>query len=80
MTDQPLPEVYQHSDAIMMNLLGEDLDRLDLELFDYSEWNVHLYGKSDRKAARKMGHVTILTDDVEAELEKLKTNFEKQTD
>ena len=79
-TDQPLPEVYQHSDAIMMNLLGEDLDRLDLELFDYSEWNVHLYGKSDRKAARKMGHVTILTDDVEAELEKLKTNFEKQTD
>ena len=79
-TDQPLPEVYQHSDAIMMNLLGEDLDRLDLELFDYSEWNVHLYGKSDRKPARKMGHVTILTDDVEAELEKLKTNFEKQTD
>lgn len=79
-TDQPLPEVYQHRDAIMMNLLGEDLDRLGLELFDYSEWNVHLYGKSDRKAARKMGHVTILTDDVEAELEKLKTNFEKETD
>ncbi len=79
-TDQPLPEVYQHKDAIMMNLLGEDLDRLDLELFDYSEWNVHLYGKSDRKPARKMGHVTILTDDIEAELEKLKTNFEKETE
>lgn len=79
-TDQPLPEVYQHKDAIMMNLLGEDLDRLDFELFDYSEWNVHLYGKSDRKAARKMGHVTILTDDIEAELEKLKTNFEKETE
>lgn len=79
-TDQPLPEVYQHKDAIMMNLLGEDLDRLDLELFDYSEWNVHLYGKSDRKPARKMGHVTILTDDIEAELEKLKTTFEKETE
>lgn len=79
-TDQPLPEVYQHKDAIMMNLLGEDLDRLDLELFDYSEWNVHLYGKSDRKPARKMGHVTILTDDIEAELQKLKTNFEKETE
>lgn len=79
-TDQPLPEVYQHSDAIMMNLLGEDLDRLDLELFDYSEWNVHLYGKSDRKPARKMGHVTVLTDDIEAELEKLKTTFEKETE
>lgn len=79
-TDQPLPEVYQHKDAIMMNLLGEDLDRLDLELFDYSEWNVHLYGKSDRKPARKMGHVTILTDDIEAELLKLKTTFEKETE
>ncbi|MGO1922880.1 MAG: 5-(carboxyamino)imidazole ribonucleotide synthase [Jeotgalicoccus sp.] len=78
-TDQPLPEVYQHKDAIMMNLLGEDLDRLDLELFDYSEWNVHLYGKSDRKPARKMGHVTILTDDIEGELEKLKKNFEKES-
>ena len=78
-TNQPLPEVYQHKDAIMMNLLGEDLDRLDLELFDYSEWNVHLYGKSDRKPARKMGHVTILTDDIDAEIVKLKKNFEKET-
>ena len=78
-TNQPLPEVYQHKDAIMMNLLGEDLDRLDLELFDYSEWNVHLYGKSDRKPARKMGHVTILTDDIDEELVKLKKNFEKES-
>ena len=77
-TNQPLPEVYQHKDAIMMNLLGEDLDRLDLELFDYSEWNVHLYGKSDRKPERKMGHVTILTDDIDTELVKLKKNFEKE--
>lgn len=79
-TDQPLPKVYQHKDAIMMNLLGEDLDRLDLELYDYPNWNVHLYGKADRKPARKMGHVTILTGDVEAELNNLKTTFEKDTD
>ena len=78
-TNQPLPEVYQHQDAIMMNLLGEDLDRLGLELFDYSEWNVHLYGKADRKPARKMGHVTILTDDIDMELIKLKKNFEKES-
>lgn len=75
-TNQPLPEVYQHKDAIMMNLLGEDLDRLDLKLYEHSDWNVHLYGKADRKPARKMGHVTILTNDVEAELKNLKTTFE----
>lgn len=77
-TNQPMPEVYQHQDAIMLNLLGEDLDRLDSELFEHPDWNVHLYGKSERKSQRKMGHVTILTDDIASELEKLKTSFEKE--
>ena len=62
----------------MLNLLGEDLDRLDSELFEHPDWNVHLYGKSKRKSQRKMGHVTILTDDIASELEKLKTSFEKE--
>lgn len=77
-TNQPLPEITQHKPAIMMNLLGQDLDRLDDDLFDQPEWNVHLYGKTARKPERKMGHVTMLTDDVEAALNQLKTDFEKE--
>src|SRR5699024_9765289 len=36
-TNQPLPEITQHTPAIMMNLLGQDLDRLDNELFDHPD-------------------------------------------
>lgn len=73
--DLPLPEVYQHQPAIMMNLLGQDLDRLEDELYKHSDWNVHLYGKSDRKPERKMGHVTILTDEIETTLNDIKQHF-----
>lgn len=76
-TNQPLPKVYQHQNAIMMNLLGEDLDRLGLSLYDHPDWNIHLYGKTARKPARKMGHVTILTDDINDELQRLNSTFEK---
>ena len=77
-TNQPLPEIVQHKPAIMMNLLGQDLDRLDNDLFNHPEWHVHLYGKTGRKPERKMGHVTLLTDDIEAALNQLKTDFEKE--
>lgn len=77
-TGQPLPEVVQHRPAVMMNLLGQDLDRLDNELFDHPEWHVHLYGKTARKPERKMGHITMLTGDVENALNRLKSDFEKE--
>ena len=75
--DLPLPEVYQHQNAVMMNLLGKDLDRLEDDLYSHKEWNVHLYGKTDRKPERKMVHVTLLTDDLEKTLKDLETTFLK---
>ena len=48
----------------MMNLLGRDLDLLENEFENHPEWHVHIYGKSQRKPDRKMGHMTLLTDDV----------------
>ncbi|EHJ08482.1 5-(carboxyamino)imidazole ribonucleotide synthase [Staphylococcus simiae] len=64
-TGQSLPhKVDILKPAVMMNLLGKDLDLLEHEFGDHPEWHVHIYGKSERKANRKMGHMTILTDDV----------------
>ncbi|CAM4211007.1 5-(carboxyamino)imidazole ribonucleotide synthase [Lacicoccus alkaliphilus] len=77
-TGQPMPKVLQHGPAVMMNLLGQDLDRLDTDLYEHPEWHVHLYGKTARKPERKMGHVTMLADDVEETLERLKRDFEKE--
>lgn len=57
----------------MMNLLGRDLDLLEDKFGDHPEWHVHIYGKTERKPDRKMGHMTILTNNVnETENEMLK--------
>ena len=74
----PMPAVHQHQHAVMMNLLGADLDRLEQTLFTNPEWHVHVYGKTARKPARKMGHVTVLTDDVAETLDRLEENFIKE--
>jgi len=48
----PLGDGQRHSDAVMKNLIGDDV----LE-FATLEGGLHLYGKADIKAGRKMGHV-----------------------
>ena len=64
-TGQKLPQqIDVLKPAVMMNLLGRDLDLLENEFGEHPEWHVHIYGKSDRKPDRKMGHMTLLTDDV----------------
>ncbi|MCS4486683.1 5-(carboxyamino)imidazole ribonucleotide synthase [Staphylococcus americanisciuri] len=50
--------------AVMMNLLGKDLDLLEDKFSKHPEWHVHIYGKEVRKPARKMGHMTLLTEDI----------------
>jgi 5-(carboxyamino)imidazole ribonucleotide synthase len=55
----PLGNPVRHSACIMQNLIGDDI----LELEDWArETNVliHLYGKAEARAGRKMGHVTRL--------------------
>ena len=51
----PLGDGSRHSDVVMENLIGDDMNRLP----DLAKTNaaIHLYGKADVKAGRKMGHV-----------------------
>lgn len=56
----PLAEPLRHSNAVMTNILGDDI----YELNDYqsdSSAHVYVYGKSRARAGRKMGHVTHLS-------------------
>lgn len=63
-----LPKVELLKPAVMVNILGEHLeDALNLNEGKPS-WHVHDYGKADAKPGRKMGHITILTEDVERTL------------
>lgn len=49
----------RHSDAIMTNLIGDDVYGT-MDWLRQPEVALHLYGKSEVRAGRKMGHVTRL--------------------
>lgn len=52
----PLGDGQRHSDVKMLNLIGDDVGRV-AELSNDPKMALHLYGKSDIKTGRKMGHV-----------------------
>ncbi len=51
----PLGDGQRHSNVVMENLIGDDMDRVAELSSDGSA--LHLYGKADVKAGRKMGHI-----------------------
>jgi 5-(carboxyamino)imidazole ribonucleotide synthase len=64
--------------SVMINLFGEvGYDgNVEVEGFDKALGvegaNIHLYGKKETKSNRKMGHITVLDDNLEKALEKAK--------
>ncbi len=54
----PIGSVARHSDAVMTNLLGEDVLRWRSILASDPGLSIYLYGKSDVRQGRKLGHVT----------------------
>ncbi|MDR0615124.1 MAG: 5-(carboxyamino)imidazole ribonucleotide synthase [Lactobacillales bacterium] len=67
----PLPEVKLFSRAVMVNVLGEEYVETQALIPKKAEWNFHYYGKHEVKNGRKMGHITILTDDLSETLEEI---------
>lgn len=55
----PLGNTTPHSKSQMINILGEDLGKCQGYVADPNAC-LHLYGKSEARTGRKMGHVTIL--------------------
>jgi 5-(carboxyamino)imidazole ribonucleotide synthase len=55
----PLGDTARHSDAVMTNLIGADADKWRV-LAAEPDTAIHLYGKAEARAGRKMGHVTRL--------------------
>ena len=56
----PLGPTHRHSDALMTNLIGNDVLAWK-SLAAQTATGVHLYGKNDPRPGRKMGHITRLT-------------------
>jgi 5-(carboxyamino)imidazole ribonucleotide synthase len=56
----PLGDGSRYADVVMQNLIGDDMDQLP-DLITQPNTAVHLYGKSDTRPGRKMGHVNIVS-------------------
>jgi len=76
-TGRPLGSTEQLKPAVMFNLLGADGFKGETvvegaaEMGSDPDVSLHLYGKSHCFPGRKMGHVTVVADSVNAALKKL---------
>lgn len=67
----PLGEVSQLSDAVMVKILAQEYYETQELIQDKPDWHFHYYGKNGVKKGWKMGHITVLTDDMNQALEEI---------
>ncbi|MCJ8008021.1 5-(carboxyamino)imidazole ribonucleotide synthase [Lederbergia wuyishanensis] len=67
----PLQKVMLLQKTVMVNVLGQHVEGVINQIPMRPEWSIHFYGKEEPKHNRKMGHVTVLTDDIEETLKDL---------
>ncbi|VEI05831.1 5-(carboxyamino)imidazole ribonucleotide synthase [Kurthia zopfii] len=70
----PLRQPKLWKPSIMVNILGQHVVPVTNSIAKYPDWSIHLYGKYEAKHNRKMGHVTIMTEDLEATLQEINSS------
>lgn len=65
------------SPVVMVNMLGELWPPKWNDIFAQTNIKLHLYGKTEARTGRKMGHFNVLAEDVESALETAQRVFEK---
>lgn len=68
---EKLPDPQLLKPAIMLNVLGQHVVPVKKLTETHPDWHQHDYGKTDPKHNRKMGHLTILTDDFSQTLQEI---------
>ena len=67
----PLGPTTQHTPAVMVNLLGDVWKNnvlASVKILQDPNVKLHLYGKREARVGRKMGHYTLLANDIEGAL------------
>lgn len=70
----PLKEPELLKPVVMVNILGQHVKAVMDAIAEKPTWSIHLYGKEEAKQNRKMGHITILTDDIEKTVNEIETS------
>lgn len=71
----PLGKTTLLQPVVMVNILGQHLEKSIKNIDNFADCKLHLYGKKDAKQNRKMGHLNVLASSVDealAKIEKLK--------
>lgn len=77
-TDLPFGSTELHRPTVMINLLGDLWAKGDpnwAQLLSDPNLKLHLYDKGEARAGRKMGHFTVLGDELEATLAAAEAHF-----
>lgn len=61
----PLPQICLHAPAVMLNVLGQHMEKAEQYVAENPSAHLHLYGKAQAKHNRKMGHVTVFAEDAD---------------
>lgn len=69
--DLPLIPILFHGGAVMVNLLGDNLQIYLEKIKQLEKAHLHLYGKDEIKPKRKIGHLTFVAHDREQLIEDL---------
>ena len=67
----PLPKIDLLHPVIMVNVLGQHVQGVRDQIAKKPNWHFHDYGKAEVRHNRKMGHVTILTNDFDQTLKEI---------
>lgn len=68
----PLPKINLLKSVVMVNVLGQHVTAMEHLIQTKPTWHFHDYGKGQALLDRKMGHVTILTEDIAQTLAEIK--------
>ncbi|NMA90930.1 MAG: 5-(carboxyamino)imidazole ribonucleotide synthase [Amphibacillus sp.] len=71
-SDLPLIPVLFHGGAVMINLLGDNLEVYLTRINQFKQAHFHYYGKKDIEPKRKMGHITCVAHNRDQLIEMLK--------
>lgn len=64
----PLPETELLSPAVVATILSENEEAAKVQIQLKPDWNFYYYGKENTEKGQKIGHITVLTEDVEKAL------------
>ena len=70
----PLPHIQLLQPVVMVNVLGQHVAKVRQQIAQHPNWHYHDYGKAEVRHNRKMGHVTILTDDIDQTLREVQAS------